>query len=165
MAVPNRIVWPNRYEPANCPVHVRNELAMTSKPEIVWEWLIRAKLWPTWYPNSANVQFLSGEPSDLGLNTRFRWRTFGVTLESTVLEFVPFERLGWDAHGRGFDGYHAWLITKTSEGCNVVTEETQRGFAARLQKVLAPKRMEKQHQIWLQNLSDNAAKGPPADSP
>ena len=161
MSESNKILWPSRYDPASCPVHVRNELAMASNPEAVWAWLIRAQLWPKWYPNSANVKFLSGQPPDLALGTRFRWRTFGVTLESTVQEFVPFERLAWDAHGSGLDAYHAWLILKTSQGCEVITEETQRGLLPRLLKLLAPKRMENQHQIWLERLRDNAGKGTP----
>jgi len=111
MAASNKILWPSRYDPANCPVHVRNELATASNPETVWAWLIRAQLWPTWYPNSANIQFLLGQPPDLALGTRFRWKTFGVTIESTVLEFKPYQRLAWDAHGNGLNGYHAWLIT------------------------------------------------------
>ena len=72
---------------------LRNELEMASAPETVWAWLIRAQLWPTWYPNSANIVFLTGQPPDLAFGTRFRWKTFGVTIESTVLEFVPYERL------------------------------------------------------------------------
>jgi hypothetical protein len=161
MVESNKILWPARYEPANCPVHVRNELAMASNPETVWAWLIRAQLWPTWYPNSANIQFLTGQPPELALGTRFRWKTFGITIESTVKEFVPYERLAWDAHGSGLDAYHAWLIIKTSQGCNVITEETQRGLLPRLLKALAPKRMEKQHQVWLEKLNDNAAKNMP----
>jgi len=161
MVESNKILWPARYEPANCPVHVRNELAMASYPEAVWAWLIRAQLWPTWYPNSANVQFLSGQPPDLALGTRFRWKTFGVTIESAVKEFVPYERLAWDGHGSGLDVYHAWLIIRTNQGCNVITEETQRGLLPRLVNVLAPKRTEKQHQVWLEKLKDSAAKGMP----
>ena len=161
MVESNKILWPARYEPANCPVHVRNELAMASNPETVWAWLIRAQLWPTWYPNSANIQFLTGQPPELALGTRFRWKTFGITIESTVKEFVPYERLAWDAHGSGLDAYHAWLIIKTSQGCNVITEETQRGLLPRLLNALAPKRMEKQHQVWLEKLKDNAAKNMP----
>ena len=125
MTKANQIVWPSQYDPANCPVHVRNELAMASTPETVWAWLIRAQLWPTWYPNSANIVFLGGQPPDLALGTRFRWKTFGVTIESTVLEFLPYERLAWDAHGTGLNAYHAWLIQKTEKGCNVITEETE----------------------------------------
>jgi len=161
MVESNKILWPARYEPANCPVHVRNELAMASYPEAVWAWLIRAQLWPTWYPNSVNIRFLSGQPPDLALGTRFRWKTFGVTIESEVKEFVPYERLAWDGHGSGLDVYHAWLVIRTNQGCNVITEETQRGLLPRLLNLLAPKRVEKQHQVWLEKLKDSAARGMP----
>ena len=161
MTKADQIVWPIQYEPANCPVHVRNELEMASAPETVWAWLIRAQLWPTWYPNSANIQFLSGQPPDLAFGTRFRWKTFGVTIESTVLEFVPYERLAWDAHGTGLNAYHAWLIQKTEQGCNTITEETEGGGIARLGRALRPSRMEQQHQIWLEGLRDKASRGLP----
>jgi hypothetical protein len=95
------------------------------------------------------------------MGTKFRWKTFSLTIESTLLEFVPFERLAWDAHASGFQGYPAWLIRKTRAGCNVLTEETQRGLFPRLQKTLVPHRMERQHQLWLERLRDNAAKGLP----
>lgn len=154
-------MWPSRYDPLKASVHVRNELAIAAPPESVWPWLIRAQLWPTWYPNSADIRFLTGKPPDLALGTHFRWKTFGVTVQSTVREFVPYERLAWDAHANGLDAYHAWLIRKTDSGCHVVMEETQRGWLARLGKTLRPKRMEEQHQIWLEGLSKKATGGPP----
>jgi len=43
----NQIFWPKDYEPANCPVHVRNELSINSASEIVWAWLVHTQLWPT----------------------------------------------------------------------------------------------------------------------
>lgn len=161
MVISHQILWPSHYEPAKNSVHIKNELAFASPPETVWAWLIRAQVWPSWYPNSANIQFLSGHPPDLALGTKFRWKTFGVTIESTVLEFVPYERLAWDAHGRGLDAYHAWLIQKTGEGCNVVTEEIQQGWVARFGKVLRPNRMEQMHQVWLEKLRDKASSGLP----
>ncbi|MGA2524280.1 MAG: SRPBCC domain-containing protein [Candidatus Bathyarchaeia archaeon] len=163
MANPNQIFWPSGFEPEKCPIHVHNELAMAALPETVWAWLIRAQLWPTWYPNSANIQFLRGQSSDLALGTRFRWKTFGVTIVSTVLEFVPYERLAWDARGNGLSAYHAWLIQKTEQGCIVVMEETQRGWLNRLGNALRPKRIQQQHQIWLEGLRAKASSGlPPA---
>ena len=161
MPVPNQIVWPSRYEPASCPVHVRNQLSILSPPESVWAWIIRAQLWPTWYPNSANIRFLNGQPPDLALGTRFRWKTFGVTLLSRVLELVPYERLAWEAHANGLDAYHVWLVQKTDLGCDVITEETERGWLARIGKALRPKRLEQQHQIWLEGLRAKATVGLP----
>ncbi len=144
-SVPESIRWPSEYEPLRSPIHVRNELAMPVPPERVWGWLVRAHLWPSWYENSKNVRFLEGVAPDLAAGTRFRWTTFGVTIESRVLEFEPYERLAWDAHAAGVHAYHAWLISKTPGGCHVVTEETQRGWMARLGKLLMPTRMYRFH--------------------
>jgi uncharacterized protein YndB with AHSA1/START domain len=145
-------------------VHVRNELEMDSPPDAVWAWLIRAQLWPEWYPNAAHVRFLNGDPPDLSPTTRFSWRTFGVSVESTVLEFVPRERIAWSARGVGVDAYHAWVISPTPRGSHVLTEETQHGWLARAGSFVMPSRMHRYHQIWLERLRDNAARGlpPPA---
>jgi hypothetical protein len=57
-------------------------------------------------------------------------KTFGLDIESTV-EFLPFNRIGWDTHAIGFDGYHACLIQEISQGRMVIIEETQKEFFAR----------------------------------
>jgi len=164
MTKPAPIFWPPGFEPQESPVHARNEIAIPFSKETVWAWLVRAKLWPSWYPNSANIEFLDGAPPDLELGTRFRWKTFGVTLKSIVREFVPFERLAWDAQRVGVKAYHAWLIQPTAEGCHVLTEETQKGVLARLGKALRPKQLEQMHQIWLEQLKIKASTGLPSTS-
>jgi hypothetical protein len=47
---------------------------------------------------------------DLRLGTEFRWKTFIVTIDFTVAEFVRHERLAWDAHCDGAHAYHAWAL-------------------------------------------------------
>lgn len=155
------IQWPEHYYPQNCPVHVRNELDMAAQPQRVWAWLVRAPLWPSWYVNSANLRILEGAGEVLEPGTRFRWKTFGVTITSTVLEYIPNERLAWDAKGIGVDAYHAWLLRPSAKGCDVLTEETQHGWLARLGQLFLPKRMSKYHQIWLESLQDKALSGFP----
>jgi uncharacterized protein YndB with AHSA1/START domain len=162
MTILDGVRWPDPYAPAVSPVHVRNELEMAASVEHVWAWLIRAKLWPAWYANSANVQFLQGTEPDLDAGTRFRWRTFGVTIESEVKEFLPKQRIAWDAHSFGVDAYHAWVLRETPQGgCHVLTEETQHGSLARLQKRVLPNRMYRQHQAWLEGLAAKASGGFP----
>lgn len=157
------VQWPDYYNPHNCPIHVRNELDMAASPEHVWAWLTRAPLWPTWYINSANVEIIKGPTPDLTAGTRFRWKTFGVTIISTVLEFVPQERIAWKAEAFGLDVYHAWVLQPSDKGCLVLTEETQHGWLARLGKLLMPNRMYKFHQVWLEALEKQASGGlPPA---
>jgi uncharacterized protein YndB with AHSA1/START domain len=154
------IRWPDDHKPDRTAVHVRNELDIPALPETVWAWLIRARLWPTWYANSADV-VIEGGGRDLALGSKFRWKTFGVALDSEVKEFVPPERLAWTAHARGIDAYHAWLVEKTPSGCHVLTEETQNGWIASLSNALRPKNMGKQHQIWLEGLAEKAKGLPP----
>ena len=121
-------------------------------------------LWPTWYVNAAHVRILQGSGPDLALGTKFRWKTFDVTITSTVLEFVPYERIAWDAHALGIEVYHAWVLQPTQQGCHVLTEETQHGWLARLGKLIMPNRMHKYHQIWLESLARQSRAGlpPPA---
>jgi uncharacterized protein YndB with AHSA1/START domain len=151
------IHYPAQYQPGSSGVYVSNKLNITAPPETVWAWLIRADLWSTWYPNSSNMSIEGGTRSTLERGTQFRWKTFGVTVNSTVQEFVPYERIAWDAHATGIHAYHAWLIEETNNGCHVLTEETQNGWLARLGKQLMPDRMHRFHQIWLEQLQVKAA--------
>ena len=157
-----QVRWPPHYSPITAPVHVRNALDMEASADAVWAWLVRAQLWPEWYPNASDVNFLSGTPPDLRAGTRFKWKTFGVRLESTVLEFVPGERIAWDARGCGVDAYHAWVVSPIARGSHVLTEETQHGWVARLGNLMMPQRMHKYHQLWLERLADRARRGMPA---
>lgn len=157
------IRWPERYHPDRTPVHVTNEVRSTAPVGALWAWLVRADLWPKWYPNSSNVEFVEGTGPDLALGTVFRWRTFGIGITSTVREFVPGERIAWDAKGVGVDAYHAWLFEPGPDGCRILTEETQHGWMARAGSIAFPRRMGKYHQIWLENLSRQAATGLPPD--
>ena len=62
----------------------------------------------------------------------------------------------------GVDAYHAWLLVPEATGTRVITEETQHGFLARLQKLFMPWHMKRGHQLWLEKLSEKARSGPPA---
>ena len=152
------IHWPERYDPSRAPVHVSNEILVPAPPEAVWEWLVRAPLWPSWYPNASGV-VLAGGAGELGPGISFTWRTFGVAIRSTVLEFEPCTRIAWNAFGVGIDAYHAWLLTPKAGGTRVLTEETQYGFAARLGALVLPKRMWTGHQLSLERLGAKAAGG------
>ncbi len=157
-----QIHWPEGHGPAQSAVFVSNQIVVPAPPEQVWPWLIRAALWPDWYPNSADMHFQSHTGPDLRDRTRFRWKTSGIHVTSKVYEFEPMRRLSWNAEGIGFHAWHSWLLTPQPDGStHVLTEETQNGWLARLGKLLLPKRMERQHQIWLEQLSRQVQTGPP----
>ena len=155
------INWPERFDPKSAPVYAHNELEMSVTPKQVWPWLIRAKLWPTWYSNSRDV-VIEGGGESLALGTTFRWKTFGARPLSKVTEFVPNERISWTGKATGIDIYHAWLIEPKPTGCHVTSDETQHGFLARLSNSLRPGNMERYHQVWLENLEVKAKGGPPS---
>jgi hypothetical protein len=63
-----------------------------------WAWLLSSRPMADVYPNSSNIHIKNQTQPDLRLGTEFRWKTLGVTIDSTLLEFVRHERLAWDAH-------------------------------------------------------------------
>src|SRR5690348_89464 len=156
---PRRIRYPDRYHPAKTSVHVVNERIVAAPCERVWAWLVRADLWPTWYPNSSRVRLTTSSPHGLAPGTTFRWKTFGITLDSVVEEFVPGERIAWTAKALGVDAYHAWLLEPVAAGCRVLTEETQHGWLAALSHTVMRNRMRKGHDLWLERLERQAASG------
>jgi len=165
------IRWPAGFAPGGPPVFVHNHRRIAAPPAVVWAWLVRAPLWPAWYPNSHRVRLLAGaDPGvpggGLAMGTHFAWRTFGVAIRSTVRDCVPHERLGWDGAGLGAQVYHAWRLLPDGAGTLVVTEETQRGWGARLAHALRPQRMWDGHEQWLEQLERRAREGmPPGDIP
>jgi uncharacterized protein YndB with AHSA1/START domain len=154
------IVWPERYAPDRVAARVSNEITISAPPAMVWAWLVRASLWPTWYPNSHQVQ-IAGGARDLSAGAGFKWRTFGVCVSSTVREFEPHSRIAWDAKGPFLDVYNAWLIEPRGGGSWVLTEENQNGLAARIQAAIMPRRMFKGHQLWPESLKARAEGGAP----
>jgi hypothetical protein len=133
-------------------------IEVPAAPDRVWSWLVRATLWPTWYSNASHVAIEGGGP-DLVAGARFRWKTSGVSLTSKVEELVPPEGLAWTGRAIGVDVDHAWLISGTSAGTHVLTEESQYGFLARLDHTFRPRRMASFHQVWLESLRSQAASG------
>lgn len=150
------IAWPARYAPGAVAAHVSNEIAIAAAPEAVWAQIVRASAWPEWYPNAAKVR-IAGGAAALSDGAAFTWRTFGVSVSSTVREFVPCERIAWDGSAVLLDVYHAWLIEKRPGGCWVLTEESQNGLAARAQALLMPRRMHDGHALWLRRLQARCA--------
>jgi uncharacterized protein YndB with AHSA1/START domain len=131
------IRFPAEYDPSRSPVHVINTIELSASPAEVWEHLITAADWQTWQPALSNIRIQDGSRK-LSQDVDFTWTADGMTLTSTVKEFVPNQRIAWDARGMGVDSYHAWLITPTPNGCHVLSEETHRGMMARLLNLFAP---------------------------
>jgi hypothetical protein len=70
----------------------------------------------------------------------------------------------WLTHALGVDAYHAWVLQPSTQGCHVLTEETQHGWITRLGKLFIPNRMGKFHQLWLEGLETRARTGLPPNA-
>jgi hypothetical protein len=68
-------------------------------------------------------------------------------------------RLAWSGTGLGAAAYHSWDVEPTTEGCRVVTGETQRGLVpSLLRAVLRPLLFYTQRQ-WLAPSHASVASG------
>ena len=155
------ISWPDDHTPERSAFHAVNELQMPAEPEVVWAWISRPDLWPSYYSNAKFIKHLGGSWPMLELGSRFRWWSFGAFVTSEVVEYEPAERISWDAKVLGGRGYHGWLLRPQDGGTYVRTEETQKGPGIQVVKAALRPMMVRLHQRWLEGLSRVAAEGPP----
>jgi hypothetical protein len=143
------IHWPEGFSPKQTDAFVHNQIFIEAPARVIWSNLVNAKDWPSWYSNSADVQITNADEDRLVPKSEFMWKTFGFPVRSRVNEFVPDTRLGWFGDGTEFHAYHTWLIIEKSNGCEVVTEETQNGPAAVAFNLNQPRAMYDAHDWWL----------------
>jgi hypothetical protein len=122
--------WPDGFHPEQADLFAHNEIVIHASCEKVFANMADPQAWPSWYPNSHNVKLLNSPDGKLHEGTRFSWDTFGLHFESRVHEFVPNSRIGWFGDSSTTNGYHTYHLSKTNEGCHVVTEEVVKGPGA-----------------------------------
>ncbi len=141
--------WPAGLQPEQVPMYARNEIVIQAQPEQIWWWLCHPRTWPEWYPNCAWMHIATDE---LAPGTAFRWKTFGVVIQSTVMVYQPYSALEWNANGFGVRAYHGWHIEQDGQYSHVVTEETQAGLLPLLERLFLPRLLWKGHQLWVESL-------------
>ncbi len=154
----NLIVWPAEFDPARSDFYVHNEIEIAALPERVWQLLVAASDWSNWYDGIQQMKFEDSLQQDLAKNTKVFWRSMGQDLNNTVVEFEPASRLAWQFWEPKIQGHHAWVIVPTATGCRVITDESQTGTLAKLQKIFLPNKLLKQHDKWLRLLKAEAEK-------
>lgn len=143
----DRIHWPEEFHPSKASFYIHNQIEIQAPPEVVWAILIDASKWPDWYEGAKNVKVEGG--GKLQPNRVFGWETMGMSFNSRVQEFVPGERLSWLSEKKQIQGYHAWYIEPTRQGCLLVTDEAQNGWLTFFEKVFQPNKLIKLHNTWL----------------
>ena len=96
------IEWPDGHRPEESAFHAVNELQIQAEPEVIWAWICRPDLWPSYYSNAKFIKHLGGPWPKLELGSRFRWFSFGAFVTSEVVEYEPgaADRLGRQGAGR-----------------------------------------------------------------
>jgi hypothetical protein len=147
------IHWPTGFEPEKADLFAHNDLIINASCERIWSHIIDAKRWPIWYPNSQAVE-IPGDDPVLRDGTVFRWTTFGLTIESTVHEFVPNQRLGWFGYAPGAKPsfYHSWYLQPKGDMCHVVMDEAGVGKDAAGLRQSDETLMHRGHDLWLATL-------------
>ena len=147
------IHWPTGFEPEKADLFAHNELIINAPCERVWTHIIEASQWPSWYPNSKDVQ-IQGEDLVLRDGTLFRWTTFGLAIESKVHEFELNRRLGWYGYVPGAEPsfYHSWYLAPTGTMCHVVMDEAGVGQDAAALRKSDETLMHRGHDLWLATL-------------
>jgi uncharacterized protein YndB with AHSA1/START domain len=147
------IHWPAGFEPNKADLFAHNESLINASCERVWSHIVDASQWPTWYPNSKDVQIQRGDRL-LENGTVFRWTTFGLTIESSVQEYVPNQRLGWFGYAPGTKPsfYHSWYLEPKGAMCRVVMDEAGVGKDAAGLRRSDQTLMHRGHDLWLATL-------------
>jgi len=146
------IQWPEKYHPSKSRFYVHNEIDINAKPETVWRILIDALQWENWYKGAKNIRFADTSQRFLQSNTVMNWQTMGLTFRSTIKAYEPYRLLAWESVKKSIQGYHVWLIIPTTNGCRVITDESQNGWLTFLEKTFQRNKLKRLHDIWLTEL-------------
>lgn len=147
--------WPEGFSPETSSFYVKNQIEILASPEQVWNELIQAESWPSWYYGASDVKIIGDNPtSTLRPNSKFSWKTMGLDFISEILDYQPYAQLSWLSSKKSIQGYHVWLIIPTETGCRVITAESQNGWLTTMEKLFQPKKLYRQHEDWLQLLKN-----------
>lgn len=165
----NSINWPEKYLPGMTDNFVSNEIIVYGLSlERVWAALINTDLWPTYYSNASDIIFHDGKGPQLASGSRFTFTTFGLLVESEIVEFVSpspgqAARISWKGVIDGgtpneMSVIHAWLIEELpGKRLRVLTQESQFGKTAKEMAAQRPNPMLNAHQEWLDGLQKMAS--------
>jgi hypothetical protein len=92
------IHWPDGFHPEQADFFAHNEIVVKASCKTVWDHVIEAEKWPSWYSNSHNMKLLNSADGKLHEDTRFSGDTFGLHVHCRIGEFVANSRIG-DSNG------------------------------------------------------------------
>jgi uncharacterized protein YndB with AHSA1/START domain len=126
----DKVSFPPEHDPRISALYALNEIDVRAPVEVVWQLLVEAENWSSYFPPEDQIKILGGD-AELKLGTRYSRVTVGFPMTCVVRECVPFRRLSWsttvDDDLTGASAFHGWVVTPTDGGCHLLTEETLNG--------------------------------------
>jgi len=119
----------------SAPITASGSVDVAASPLDVWGVITDFGRWPSWNPDVSEAE-LQG-PLEAG--TTFRWNAGPGTITSVLRSVDQPRELGWTGTTMGVHAVHVWRLEPTETGTRVTTEESWRGWPARLMH----KRMER----------------------
>lgn len=156
----NQIDWPEAYTPEESTFFVHNAIAIDASPQKVWQILIDAKNWERDYEGASNFSFQSPTDTVLQPGSIFNWNTMGLSFQSEIKAYQPYEFLAWESKKQSIQGYHVWKIIPQGQGCKLVTQEAQTGWLAVMEKTFQKRKLERLHDQWLAVIKAQAENQP-----
>ncbi len=149
--------WPAQFNPKTDSVFSYNEIFIEGvTPDKIFEVLISANNWSSFYPNAGDVKIPSGEK--LFPNCEFQWKTFATKQKSKIELYEQDYALGWSAESPGTHAFHRWILEPKGNGTLVITEECQNGMVAWLDRFIMNPGLHAAHQLWLVGISSQSKK-------
>ena len=72
----DHVIWPPPFDPMISAIYALNDIDVNAPPQVVWELLVDAENWSSYFPAEDQVRILTGEP-ELALGTRYSRVTVG----------------------------------------------------------------------------------------
>lgn len=118
----------------------------------VWAVHTDINKWATWQADITEAS-LGGR---LASGAVFRWKSGGMSIESTIEKLVEGEEISWSGRALGTRALHKWYFKKKGDGTIVSTEEAMGGWLVLILRIVMPKFLDKSIDRWLEQLKKKA---------
>jgi hypothetical protein len=144
------------------PVVASSETKVNARRALVWSVQADIKRWPEWNRAVTRIDY----DGPLAPGARFRWKTSGLTIVSTIEEVAEQRRLVWSGRAiwLGIDAVHRWTFDDAPGGTRVRTEESFAGFLVTLFRPMMRRMLASSLDAWLAALKAECERRDPAQT-
>lgn len=130
------------------PIRAGALVEIAAPPETIWEVLLVATEWPTWYSGVTEVK----AAGSLEGGSRFSFKAGPAVIEAVVEEALAMERLRFSGSSLGTKATYAFVLDSSGKRTRVSAAQAMSGLAARPMKPVLQGVAEKAVVRWLDAL-------------